>query len=709
MGIGWKDFFIGAGFIALSFFLPPVAGGALVSFARMVGFTFVSHALSDHTIEQQSQGALIQSVSTTNNIPIIYGTARVAGKIVWADTWGVEGGLPNERLDMVCCLCLGNRVPQDAETPDPFNGEVSGFGAMFLGEEKVLGANAPTDNGPFSSSYDWIADQTAETPFDGWLGDLGFTKHAFNRHFGAHDQAADTYMVNVNGASPPAFRDSTTDWPWTSDHKLQGIAYIVARLRMTENGMFPPGSGPPNVTVISGGRRLYDPRTGNWTGGLLLAGRNDNASLCIRDYLLDQRSGCAQLLAEIYETDFMAMADISDEAVVVEVEDGPDSEGRRFTCNGVVDTSQSTLRNLQQLLSSGNFFLPWEQGQWRIKRMDTANPLADLELTEHNIIGDWELSSSGPEEWTNLVIANYVNGSDYDADTPDDHVAQVQYPPESGISEVLDDDGGFLMPRELEFPFVNNAGQAFSLAEEHYTRGRNTLSVALTAKEEALALSLFDRIRLTHQTVGMEDKIFYVLGMGLNPDETVRLALKEEENGAGFAAGAVAPGVDYPVLSFAAYCEVIHGDDVDSGSSSASTGNNVSWSSPPAEDAEHTLYAVNIAWSSACSNFDPLFGTPGPGFDCGRNGQQIRDADDPAVEPWRHAFAGSTTGGVCARDRCSGVSTLPGRWYKARWSWRNSLNIQIYGPWSPVQTGVSTQALEVHPSYGGNPNYCTID
>lgn len=703
MGISWKEFFVGVGVIALSFALPgAVAAHWYSSLLLNVGFTITSTALTDKGIEQQSQGALIQSVSTTNNIPIIYGTARVAGKIVWADTWGLVGGLPNERLDMVCCLCLGNRVPQDDEPPDLSNGSIMGFGAVFLGDEKVLDADAPTDNGPFSSSYDWIADKTAETPFAGWLGTAGASKHSFNRHFGAHDQAADTYMVNVNGASPPSFRNSTTDWPWTSDHKLQGIAYIVPRLRMTENGMFPPGSGPPNVTVIVNGRRLYDPRTGNWTGGLLLAGQNDNAALCIRDYLLDQRSGCAQVLAEVHETDFMDMADICEESVISA---RPPFFLRRYTCNGVVDTSQSTLRNLQQLLGTGNFFLPWEQGQWRIRRMDDANPLHDLELDEHNIIGDWELMSDGPEEWTNLVIANYVNGSDYDADTPDDHVAQTQYPQADGISAALDDDGGFSMPREIELPFVNQEGQAYSIALEHYTRARNTLSVALTAKEEALSLSLFDRVRLTHQTVGMEDKVFYVLGMGLNPDETVRLALKEEEHGAGFAAGAADPGVDYPVLSFAAYCTIDHAmDEWPSENSNASTGNNVSWSSPPAEDEEHTDYKVNISWSDVCANFDPVSGSPGAGFDCGRNGQQVRDADDPTQEPWSHAYSSSTFGAQCSNKRCSGVSTLPGRWYKARWSWKNSINITVFGPWSPLQTGVTTAALEDNPDY--SPGFC---
>jgi hypothetical protein len=329
---------------------------------------------------------------------------------------------------------------------------------------------------------------------------------------------------------------------------------------------------------------LYDPRTDTWSYG---GERNDNAALCVRDYLLDGRSGCAQTIDLLDGQSFIDMADVSDE--VVANDEISSFDRRRYTCNGVVDTSQSVLRNLQQLLASGGFFLVWEQGTWRLKRMDDANPIHDLELDEHNIIGDWELASDGPEEWTNLVIANFVRGSGLNDDIPDDHVGQVQHPQEAGISVALDDDGGFLMPREIELPFVNNEGQAYSLALEHYTRARNTLSVALTAKEETLAYSLFDRVRLTHQTVGMEDKVFFVLGMGLNPDETVRLALKETESGVGFLAGAGAPGVDYPVLEFAAFCEIVHAlDEWPGQNSSAATGNYVSCSSAPAEDVEHT-------------------------------------------------------------------------------------------------------------------------
>ncbi|WP_029629915.1 ubiquitin-activating E1 FCCH domain-containing protein, partial [Zavarzinella formosa] len=81
-------------------------------------------------------------------------------------------------------------------------------------------------------------------------------------HVGTTSQVADPFLVN--------------ELPnWTSDHRLQGIAYIYCRLEWNPDA-FPFDA--PNVAAVVRGKKIYDPRT-------TLTVWSDNAALCVRDYL----------------------------------------------------------------------------------------------------------------------------------------------------------------------------------------------------------------------------------------------------------------------------------------------------------------------------------------------------------------------------------------------------------------------------------------
>lgn len=64
------------------------------------------------------------------------------------------------------------------------------------------------------------------------------------RHFGEHEQAADSALVS----------DSSE---WTTNHRLQGRAYLYLRL-IADRTAYP--NGIPNIKVLVRGRKLWDPR-----------------------------------------------------------------------------------------------------------------------------------------------------------------------------------------------------------------------------------------------------------------------------------------------------------------------------------------------------------------------------------------------------------------------------------------------------------------
>lgn len=159
------------------------------------------------------------------------------------------------------------------------------------------------------------------------------------KHLGTVDQAADSVLVSNSGGQ------------WSSGHRLRGIAYIHAQLRYDDVAY---ASGTPNISAIVKGRKVYDPRSDT-------EGWSNNAALCILDYLLSD-FGLAANADEIDMDSFIAAANICDEEV--DTLDGTES---RYTCNGVVDISDSPRDILENMLGSCAGFLVHTSGKWRIQ------------------------------------------------------------------------------------------------------------------------------------------------------------------------------------------------------------------------------------------------------------------------------------------------------------------------------------------------------
>ena len=114
------------------------------------------------------------------------------------------------------------------------------------------------------------------------------------KHLGTTTQAADSDLVSeVDG--------------WTTDHRLQGIAYIYVRLEFDADA-FP--NGIPNISALVQGKKLYDPRD-------TTTAYSTNPALVIRDYLTNASYGFAAAGDEIDDTAFQTAANICDESVTL--------------------------------------------------------------------------------------------------------------------------------------------------------------------------------------------------------------------------------------------------------------------------------------------------------------------------------------------------------------------------------------------------------
>jgi predicted phage tail protein len=172
-------------------------------FAVSAGVSYVQTKAAIKKAKQASkrnEGLLINSEGTSNYIPIIYGTRRVAGTRVFVATNDVSGGDPNEYLYLVYVLC---------------EGEVDDITDILIDD-------LPTSDARFAYT----------------------NSIAINKFYGTDVQTADATFIAANIG-------------WTSDHTLKGLAYITVRLKWNKDAF----SSIPNITALVKGKKVYDPRS----------------------------------------------------------------------------------------------------------------------------------------------------------------------------------------------------------------------------------------------------------------------------------------------------------------------------------------------------------------------------------------------------------------------------------------------------------------
>lgn len=335
---------------------------------------------------------------------------------------------------------------------------------------------------------------------DGSLSTTGVASRwgdlSYSVHLGTDAQAVDATLASLYA----------TAWPSTS--KGAGIAYIVLRPEYNED-IYPHGW--PNVTVKVKGQKVFDPRDDStaWSA---------NPALCVRDYLTSEKYGCAVPTSEIDDDSFEAAANYCDEAVNTTA-----YSGVRFTCNGAVDTTQSRAQNLAELLTSCRGRLVYEGGLFRLL-INQPEAVETFALTEDNIVGDWEFLRVG--DVPNSVTASWVDPLQrYQA-------REITWPEAGQANGFLTADNDLLSPISIALPYTQSAYIAQQIGMVTLREQREDVLVAVTAKQEALKLQVGNVVNVTHSTPGFTAKAFRVETLGILPDATVRLTLREYDEDA---------------------------------------------------------------------------------------------------------------------------------------------------------------------------------
>ena len=313
--------------------------------------------------------------------------------------------------------------------------------------------------------------------------------------------------TTVQTADPDLVDETNTlvDGVWTSNHRLQGIAYIYVRFQYDADA-FP--NGIPSLSCVIRGKKVFDPRTSTtvWSS---------NPALCIRDYLTSEY-GLAQSSGRVDDSLVIAAANICDQTV----------EGEsRYSCNGAFTTNAGPSEVLTNLLTSMGGLLWYGQGKWRVKASAWIEPTVTFD--EDDLRSGISLSTRHSRRDNFNSVKGTFRGAESDWQ-PADY-------PEVSDPAFLSADNGLVNVLDFGLPFTSSSLTAQRIARIALNRNREQLTFSASFGMRGFQVQVGDFIYLNNSRFGFVNKPFEVtewtFGLTDELDIQARMTLREISEG----------------------------------------------------------------------------------------------------------------------------------------------------------------------------------
>jgi hypothetical protein len=579
------NFFAAIGTAIYNFITNPVVQAVL----------FVAQGVTAHQAAMKAKrtGAdiLLQKYGTGGGIPVIYGTRRVAGTVVYMETQN------NRELYVVYAIAAHELDSFDLESIQLDGRTVKDTNIYRQGYDisdgttriqfRPSGGTTTRASGTF-----WGNTSTERANITGGANINNKARMTFNCHKGTTTQAADPMLEGI-----------LTDW--TSNHKLTGIAYIAANYEYDTQGMF---SGIPNLTIVVNGKKVFDPRdTGQTFGTESTYTHSSNAALCLLDYITNDDYGKGLGTSDL-ESDFASWktaADDCDTSVdtinhdsisvesastdsdVMIIADASQAKFNKLKIGSkyTVDDGTTTYVNNKKLIDKdstqididgSNAFailkLKFEDGA--IDNAITSATSCDFAETQIRFDCNGVLDTEETVlENTKLLIANmrgiftYANGkyqikvegaessvvtldeddilesgitlslenkeAKYNKVEAEFYNAQKRYESDTTYytgetsDTFLADDGNEVLETRIQLPFCTNQRIAYNHAKGLLKRSRKQKTISFVATPKILKAKVGEVITVSNSNLNLSSELYRITNMTINPDLNVAVTAIE--------------------------------------------------------------------------------------------------------------------------------------------------------------------------------------
>lgn len=226
-----------------------------------------------------------------------------------------------------------------------------------------------------------------------------------------------------------------------------------------------------------------------------LSAYSSNPALCLLDYLLNAEFGMGADLDDIDLDSFIAAANICDESVAL----ASGGTERRYTCNGVFDTSSNRGDIIKALVGSMAGTLVPPGDKWRVYAGAYREPT--IKLGDSDFRNTIKLTSRR----SRADLFNSVKGSFI---SPVNGWIPADYPAVQNAAAILEDQGEIW--QDISYGFTISPSMCQRISKIALEKNRRQMSLAMPCKLKAFRAQPGDNAEITHARFGFTDKEFEI-------------------------------------------------------------------------------------------------------------------------------------------------------------------------------------------------------
>lgn len=451
--------------------------GAIAGFAARtlltVGITkLIANRAGKTAAGTQDAGSRVQLPPASNNkVPVVYGTAYMSPVIT-------DAKISSDQKTMwyVCTLAeVSNSMP--GQTPDTYT-----FGDIYWGGKKVV------FDGSNTAQVIRLETNEATPQYDDKVNGKIYIYKFPNGSSSGISAGGSNAITLLSDAGIPADQrwDSALYTSNGQSAQMDNLAFLVVKVVYDTN---------------AGTQRLE-------TMNVEITNSRYRPGEVLKDYMINERYGCAIKEDDIDLDSIATLNDYSDELIdfkpVGWVTGDPYQTQPRYRINGPVNTGQNCLNNLQELVDACDSWLQYSElsGKWTIvvnKPYDwDGSTLADLyQVTNNNLISGINVNP--------IDLNNAYN--QLEVQFPDNGVNdQTRY----RVINLVDFAPEVMSPNEpqnkltVQFPQVNNYIQASYIGLRRMLQSREDLVIDFTLDYSGIQVVAGDVICIPFDPYGWE-------------------------------------------------------------------------------------------------------------------------------------------------------------------------------------------------------------
>lgn len=452
-------YFVEAGVIAAGAAATATAFAINVVASAVIAKAFGPQGVNVNDAQGQPNPGNNQQVGPAgdNKVPVIYGSAYVGGIVT-----DLSITSNNQQIFYVLTLAeVTNTEGQNGSTPDTYT-----FGDVYWGGKKC------------------VFDVTDQYKVTGLLDEsTGITDTTVNGKINIYlFRNGSSSGVNTSQTAIQIMQSAGLTYTWDSTKLMSNAAFAIVQLTY---------SASANVTGLQQTR-------------FQLTNSRYKPGDCFSDFLLSERYGAALTASQVDTTSLAALNTYSDQTMTYTPYTGGSATQTRFRFDGVVDTNQTIMANMQQMAACCDCLIKYNEitGKWGVIVQSPTYSVV-MDINDSNMVSAIQISPTDLASSYNIAEVKFPDGTAKDSFNSAQFDLAVINPSLMYPNEPVN-------KQTVTLPLVNNSVRAQYIANRFLEGAREDLVVKVDVNFSGIQLEAGDVVTVTNANYGWTAKLFRI-------------------------------------------------------------------------------------------------------------------------------------------------------------------------------------------------------